>query len=1115
MKRKISLNIIRLVLAITILLPNTLVQAERMSMASKPQINLVYSGLDLAIFELLTPEYSLELLNTENGSFQTLRVGGYGSTDQSGYPQLPSTSILLGIPSEGDVRIDLISDDVTLIKGIDSLTPYPESFPWDGNSDQVYLSYTPDPKFYSQSQIYPITPVRVEEYGWLRNQRFVRIGLYPFQYNPADRTVIWHQRLGVEVHFNGNSIQKVTGNGNLNIYDDNGAFETLLKNYILNYQEARAWRTFPVVEASHQTSVTGERIRIGVDHDGLYRISYTDLVNAGMGSIDPRTFQMTNQGLDVAITVVGEEDGILNEGDYIIFYGEAFHGDAMASWYADESLNWNTYTQQLSDGSTTPWHPEFNADMMEKYTYENVYWLQSTIEPNQTRMQIADGTPGEAAIPAYYHTTAHAEIQNNRWEFHFTSEDTWFWQYVRDTSTQSFTTNLSAIYSEPFNATVRSEYVAYTYSDFVSPDHHTLFHINSRVEPINESYWDGRSRHSFESDIPSADLLEGTNTLYFNIVEDDTVTSWIFFDWFEIDYLRRFVAENDVITFPGENPGAWRYQLEGFSQADILVFDITDPHLPTRVVNAQTYMNGSYWAEFQYTHDLGARFYALGTDAIQTPKSITRYVPPDLRTTNDGADYIIISNSNFIDSAQSLADYRSSQGLRVRIVDIQVLYNEFNEGITHPIAIKNFLEYAFAHWAPPAPLYVVLVGDGHWDLLDSRYTTTPVYMQPNLSWVDPNQGEVDSANLLTTIVGDDPLPDLHIGRIPVNTPQEFQNVIDKIITFEQTLSQPWQLNNTFIADNIPDSGGNFPDMADYIISQYIEPYFNPIRIYENDFGCTKLTPENCSEVTAKIFDTLNITGTLFTTYIGHASIQYWSGESIFVPSDISALNNANKLPVILSMDCLDGYWIHPLTQPSMAEVFLRTPNVGAAATFSPTGLAVGLGHLALMDGFYKTVYQDGAWEMGAATLGAKIALYEAGFFRDMLQTYTIFGDPALKFPSPYAIAVSPLMAQGGGLPGSQVSYILQILNLGTLPDTIELVVEGNTWLTTLSNNVLNLMAGGAAYIVITVDIPDDAILGISDTAMVRVRSGGDTDEQESVSITTSAVVKIRLPLIRK
>ena len=73
-------------------------------------------------------------------------------------------------------------------------------------------------------------------------------------------------------------------------------------------------------------------------------------------------------------------------------------------------------------------------------------------------------------------------------------------------------------------------------------------------------------------------------------------------------------------------------------------------------------------------------------------------------------------------------------------------------------------------------------------------------------------------------------------------------------------------------------------------------------------------------------------------------------------------------------------------------------NVGAVSTFSPTGLGVGLGHESLLIGFYDALFKSGVRELGGATLAAKLRLFQAGYSYDLINTYTIFGDPALRIP---------------------------------------------------------------------------------------------------------------------
>ena len=82
----------------------------------------------------------------------------------------------------------------------------------------------------------------------------------------------------------------------------------------------------------------------------------------------------------------------------------------------------------------------------------------------------------------------------------------------------------------------------------------------------------------------------------------------------------------------------------------------------------------------------------------------------------NAADYIIISHSDFLNAIQPLAAYRASQGFRVRVVDVQDIYDEFNGGVFDPQAIQGFLSYTYSNWVAPAPSFVLLVGDGHYGL---------------------------------------------------------------------------------------------------------------------------------------------------------------------------------------------------------------------------------------------------------------------------------------------------------------------------------------------------------------------------------------------------------------
>jgi hypothetical protein len=88
-------------------------------------ITLLTSDQDRVIFELQTPDYSLETRSIDAGIFQTISVPEYNMTYQPGWPQLPTTSVLLGVPPDSQIQVRILEDEYVVIDGTYSLSPAP------------------------------------------------------------------------------------------------------------------------------------------------------------------------------------------------------------------------------------------------------------------------------------------------------------------------------------------------------------------------------------------------------------------------------------------------------------------------------------------------------------------------------------------------------------------------------------------------------------------------------------------------------------------------------------------------------------------------------------------------------------------------------------------------------------------------------------------------------------------------------------------------------------------------------------------------------------------------------------------------------------------------------
>jgi hypothetical protein len=954
-----------------------------------PGLRIIRSDGNAFVLELDVPSYDLRAADVAQQRFQQISVDGAATLVAPGKPEVPKFSILLGIPPQGRLSVRVLQDEPVTLPGHYRLLP--SQLAAAGDLEPGAVQRTPDRAAYASREFYPAEIARVAETAWLRDQRLARIEVYPFQYLAASGAVRWHRHLQIEVAIEGTgNIDRVVAAPMID-----SPFERLLRDTLANYDVAREWRSGGAapLAAPHPAS-TSPRYKIVVDHDGLYRVTYNDLLSAGlvMTSFDPRNLRLTNQGLDAAMEVAGEGDGRFDPGDYVLFYGQRLRGDLLASKHPDEANDWIRLNG---------WQPQFNAKMVEKYTDENVYWLEGGTTPG-LRMSLLNGTPAGAPVAEYYTATVHAEKSLEWRTLTYSSEDTWYWQKFPASvaTTAAYTANLNAIAAVPISAVVRAEVAPIAYRPPASPMAQVEFRLNAPGNLLANIAMAGLTRLKLNAAIPPAALLDGINILTLTTPVSNNVD--LYFDWFEIQYARRFVANDNQLTFSDQRVGDRQYAVSNFTSNTLHVFDVSNAWQPQRVDSAAvTSGGGLYTATFQIAAAMPVTYFISAADRLQAPKQISRYVPPDLSDSN-GADYLIITHRDFITSMQTLAAHRAAEGLRVKIVDVNDLYNQFNDGLYHPIAIKNFLRYAYANWQPPAPTYVLLVGDGHWNFKNfnpAKYGAAPNFMPPNLAWVDPYQGEVDSANELVTIVGSDPLPDMLVGRLPVNTAAEADAVVAKIIHYEaQPKTLPYRQRMLFVADNTPDpkNAGDFVQLSNDLIHDVLPTNYAADKVYADDSGCLP-NKGPCPQVNFAITATLNQTGALFVNYIGHAAINGWGDESFLTNNNVATFDNLDRLPVILSMTCLDGFWTYP-NQSSLMETMLRAANGGSMASFSPTGLGVASGHDRLDRGLLNAVFQKNVSRLGWAAQAGKLALYASGQDYDLINTFTIFGDPALRLP---------------------------------------------------------------------------------------------------------------------
>jgi hypothetical protein len=732
---------------------------------------------------------------------------------------------------------------------------------------------------------------------------------------------------------------------------------------LLNPQ-ASQWSTPPSPQLETQTIESFSRddlVKVTVAAAGLYALTYNDLLGAGLpvDTLDPCTLQLSHgwPRQEVAILVEGEGDGIFNPGDRVLFYAE----------------------------------PEFS-----RFADEDVYFL-SYGQTNGQRMSSQSANPNSLPAGTAWRTAV-AET-NQLYDSHYPGRDGdyWYWDMLRqpDKTSATYSIQLEAPLTTGPDATLTLWLQGYTDPD-QNPDHRVAVSVNSIA--VGEQTWNGAQAIEANFTVSAANLQPGTNQVNLALPGLSGVTvegTW--FDAMRLTYPTNQGGTAPLI-FQGE-AGQKAYTLTGWPNANLNVYNITDSANPRRLTDYTLTPNGA-----TYTLSLGdaeatsAKYLVIPDNQIASPLSLT-----PAAVVNDppgGADYIIITHPDFAAAITPLANRRAAQGLRVVTVNVQAIYDAYGPGRIDPAAIKNFLEHAFTTWTPPAPTYVLLVGDGSYDFKNYSGYNPQTFIPPYLAHVDPWWGETATDNRFVTISGGDRLPEMLIGRLAVNTPTEAATVVDKIIRYETNPTPgDWNTRQLFIADN-PDIAGNFYADSDLGYSQVQAPFVGQ-RFYYSDGGSGPYLYTDVNTLRTVFLNNFN-QGASIVTFHGHSSWLQWAVEGILRyypspysgPDDLTSMSNQYRLPVMLEMTCFTGSFHRPEVT-TLDESLLNLSGGGGVAVWGSTGLGVSTGHVSLQTGFYEAINDQGERNLGAAILAGKMKLDATGFHQDLLDTFTLFGDPAL------------------------------------------------------------------------------------------------------------------------
>lgn len=874
--------------------------------------------------------------------------------------------------------------------------------------------------------VYPDQVFELESQGLFREYQLSALRVYPLQVTGSG--VMFYRKFTITLSFS-----DLTAPAEAVPFSE----AELLKKFVINPEQISLIST-PTVQSSAgygasaspllSRSSPDSRVKIIVDQKGIYQLTGRDLQDAriDISAINPATFRLSNKGREVAFFLVGGQDNSFDPDDYLEFWGER---------------NEKTFLAQYPDQYADP------------FSDENVYWLEwggsaglRMVEENGSLITTTQVNPS-----LFYSTTVH--VEENRSFMRLGEANPEQLSYKRDL--WFFDSGVKAVGKKeypfqllyPYEASFRPVYVTAMFSGLSFGYHDVMVWLNNGfVGASQPNSWysqdTARISNRHNSTLRPGDLLHGENVLEVQLPSlSSSTTDIVLLNWFEVTYDRYYRAHNNEIEFtrpalvlyPGTD--LFQFDIDNFRRPDIEIYKKGISKIVNFRIVAQSLNDTTvYKISFQDNVPSGdVEYVALTPDRKKKPLRIEKDLPFDreapfrtLRDTDNAAEYVILTHSRFYENALELRNYRRAQGVAVELIDVQDIYDEFNYGIKSPLAIQDFLRYAFFNWQrTPRLKYVLLLGDANLNY-KSKSPTTPDFV-PTFFFQTQEFGAAATDYPYALISGNDEIPDLFVGRIPVNTNNEVTNAVAKIKEFEQAAPvNAWRNRALFIAGK---------DDGTYELQNPANPAFRtqnsriieallPRHISGNRLNSIKdpnlpFDPNfGSSSDLRDYFDE----GMFWVNFMGHGGGGIWADQGLMQLSDVERLNNRGMYPFVTSMTCFTGGFENP-ARPGLAEKMLLAPQKGAIAVLGSSGLGYLHNDFAMLWYIGQFLF-DRSMSIGEINTIGKILYWNSrgrygnvpgqytpgfdGVKREMVYQYNLLGDPYLKLHyTPPTLGVTP------------------------------------------------------------------------------------------------------------
>lgn len=833
-----------------------------------------------------------------------------------------------------------------------------------------------DPGIYSAEGFQPAVLFSLGDKSVVGEQEAQLLTIHPVRYDPVTGKLRWVKKLRFRVDY---------------VYDESQSIADT-QDWRATYETLNASKP-PYLDAEEAVQIKIRKPAYSADGDlndkGLYKLTLADLTASGMETstlaADPSRLHLYQGREELSLKEI--PDGWL--------------------FFADSGLNETFYNDRLTLHA-------FVGDEAGKR------WSTLAAEPGFDR-----------EVTGFTQSIRYEK--NNGYNYMESSPDTIFLNATSayNTQTRTYPFKIPGLDTDEDVLMRVRMYAAYDYDPAI--DQGVYLSLNSSASPWATASWPGHTFKTVEGTLTGSLFTSASNQLKMQgFVPSGNPRARSRLDWFDVRYRRLLECEGGrlLIESPLE-PGVSRFEVTGLaSPADVSVMDVTDPG-DIRLVSGVTTLGDGVVFNFRrgkvgssvgrprfldldsdygpgdptgrgtlddYSRNPEVAMSVVGTqnsrvlvmdlDDARAVESVKLVMSTTLRGRSSQVDHLIIVDESLTTSLTPLTDLLTDEGQSVEVVTIQDLQREYTHGETSSSAIDLYVKERFRCAELPKPAYATIVGSGNMNTKGNWGFATEKPLIPSVVLRAGIKGS--AADWVFACIGDDPYPDLAVGRIDVNTPLELDRVLDKITGYAD--AGPADGRNPkalLVTDHEPGFDLElFNGFMDETLVSFEEPW-EFVKAYRTDFV-------NPADMTPVIRSALGDGGTDLIVFNGHGNFLDWGKDLFWRHSHLSSLPANVRVPLVIESNCLSSDWFH-LPFRSLGSQLLQLDGAGACAVIGTTSRTSAADKSVVQRLVVDNLLRRGQPEIGKALMRAKIeARVLDGERNHAVATTHLLGLPSLR-----------------------------------------------------------------------------------------------------------------------